>query len=613
MEDQEGALQVRGESEWRNWRSGRAQNDVGEAVGVDVAGPRNAFAQRRDRVRKDIGVRGRGVITDDTCRAAQEHDRGAAAAGHSDDDIVEAVAVDVPGPGNAFTHATAEYFGKAERVRPKLLMGILETGAGNPGQAAQEHQGHTAITLAVVGRDVGIEEGNAGSGAADDDIGKAVAVDIASARDAIAEERVDFVRNDPGVGQCGVVRPLDSGRAAEIYEGRALDRPEPEAWEIHRASVEIRSHHDVIEAVAVDIAGAGNAPAQPCRGIVRLDACEGRGGVGTDDPVQAAEKDEGRALFVLAAVPAPRTHDDVGEAVAVDVAGPRHAPAEAGGLNTGRTRLVRFQERVGHARDQRIDHHRIMRSGIIDHQPQTIGRWRFETRYQDPPGRVLDLQLAVAKPAARISRQFDRLADQPRARMSHGELKHQRPVALRAGRQRESLLQPLGRVLIPFDDAGPADLDPLAGPVDHARRDRGKRLAAPQSGQRKTGQPRRTRRGAIMQPDPGGPEIGAQIMGAVGRLQSLRAVARMILGLGKSALYVAPPIGADTARRHRRGGRPALAGAVSRIRRMADPGRARQGQCDNKRGEDESGDELWRTGPFTGRQALETRAHRRWP
>src|SRR4029079_13820762 len=90
--------------------------------------------------------------------------------------------------------------------------------------------------------------------------------------------------------------------------------------------VQGRAHDDIGEAVAVHVSGRGHAG-----GVLRdrLIALLGPCGSGRQS-CGRAEVDVGASLVGLPVVVAGSAHDHVGEAVAVDVAGGAHAPAEAG-------------------------------------------------------------------------------------------------------------------------------------------------------------------------------------------------------------------------------------------------------------------------------------------
>ena len=99
-----------------------------------------------------------------------------------------------------------------------------------------------------------------------------------------------------------------------------------------------RADDEVVKAVAVDVAGRGNAPAgQVAVGIALDDEPVGRreaGKVDRGEPCRFAEDDIGLAGIDAAIVAARRADDEVVKSVAIDVAGRRDAPARivAGGI-----------------------------------------------------------------------------------------------------------------------------------------------------------------------------------------------------------------------------------------------------------------------------------------
>jgi len=97
-------------------------------------------------------------------------------------------------------------------------------------------------------------------------------------------------------------------------------------------------HDDVARAIAVDVAGRGDRDAQLSTLLVTPD---GPGGLGAKAG-RGAPVDHSPSLVHLAAVVATCPHDDLGTAIAVDVAGRAHGEAEKGRPLTSRRRPGRY-------------------------------------------------------------------------------------------------------------------------------------------------------------------------------------------------------------------------------------------------------------------------------
>ncbi len=295
---------------------GRADDDVVEAVGVDVARAVDAAAELGARlVRLQDRVGERRETAADARRPAVIDERQSLVAlprvvdVRAGDDVVVAVAVRVARSG----HRDAEIGGSLIRLDERVCgRGRPVADAGRPA-VKNEHRARVHDRRVV-------------PSGADDDVVVAVVVDVARTGDARAEERADLVRLDDRVG----VRrqPVaDSGRASMKDEGHALVRL--------AQGVAAVSDDDVAVAVGVDVARARDHEVQGGR-RVGLDDPVDRGGRAVGDAVGAAVEDQRRALLRSEIVPGGGD-DHVGVAVAVDVARAGHAVAHEG------ARLIELQ------------------------------------------------------------------------------------------------------------------------------------------------------------------------------------------------------------------------------------------------------------------------------
>ena len=199
--------------------------------------------------------------------------------------------------------------------------------------AAENHIGFTGALTAIV-----IER------RADNEVIKPVAVDVAGRRHAASQLIVRAVARDDEAVIGGKAVNLD--HLAAVRGGSA----ETVGFSVHNVGLagvtmgvvaEHRADDNVGEAVAIDIAGAGNAPAQ----LIGWDVVAGdeeagrlRQGLKLDDALSicgadhpkvagAAEEDKGLAAVDLRVVAKSRADDEVVEPVAIDVAGGRYAVA----------------------------------------------------------------------------------------------------------------------------------------------------------------------------------------------------------------------------------------------------------------------------------------------
>jgi len=340
---------------------GRGDREVGEAVPVRVAGRGHRPADLRGLLVPLVHARGgrfeAGVAPQVDDRAALPH-LSVLVARPADDDVPEAVAVDVTGEG--------------ERAAEQLVR--VDAGCGPVGNAVDAAGAAVqAVDDPLVGRGdepLVVDRGN-------QHVGVAVAVDVPGGRDGRAErvplaravERDLRVRGEPAgipvedvdpslvlvlVGQRGgadhdvvvtVAVDVPRGRDGEAEVGgglpafphpvrrriRAVRPPqvEPRASFLVLAVRVVRgSDDDVVIAVTVDVSGGPHAVAERRVGPADHRPARDRG-----DPVRAAEEDP-RAADVdeeeLDHVVVRLPHDHIGVAVAVDVPGRADRPAQVG-------------------------------------------------------------------------------------------------------------------------------------------------------------------------------------------------------------------------------------------------------------------------------------------
>ncbi len=229
----------------------------------------------------------------------------------ADDDVVIAVAVRV---------ARARDGNAEVGVR---LVGV-ERGRGGRGSAVRD-AGRTAEEDERLAARVVAQR-------ADDHVVVSVAVRVARARDALAED---------GAGLLGLERGRGGHGSAVGHSVRAAEEDERCALQILAQGVAARADDDVVVAVAVDVARARHAVAEAV--LARLAQERGRGGRGAAvrDAGRAAEKDERSAVAARRRVVALRADDHVVVSVAVRVARARHPEAELG------VAIVRLERRGG--------------------------------------------------------------------------------------------------------------------------------------------------------------------------------------------------------------------------------------------------------------------------
>ena len=324
----------------------RADNDVDEAVAIDVAG-------RGDAETRAIAVA--AAPDDETLRRSESADikigkTGAAinhiglpsvsaavvAQGRADDEVVKAVAVDVASVGNDVA---------------EIVIGIAEDGEALIRCAVEVGEvDHLTVILSgahfhpetVAGsvNDIGRPETAISFISADNDVVITVAIDVPGRGDVDARSVADGGALDDEALQGVQRRNIDHLAAVGRFVAKALVAAENHIGfpgVVAAVVAKKRADNDVVKAVAVDVAGGGDAV-----------TCVIEVGVALDDEALLAGEtrhidvdrdgasenhigfagvvwDRGVNAAVIAGI---RADDEIGEAVAVDVAGRRDAAAE---------------------------------------------------------------------------------------------------------------------------------------------------------------------------------------------------------------------------------------------------------------------------------------------
>ena len=323
--------------------------EVPVAVSVPVAHRQRAAEEhlvgpREGRARRRRGQTRRALVDADAADAAT---KGGAGVRRADHRVAEAVPVEVPGTDavDAVTEVLVVGVAVDRRIGRVGEAGVPaeedpESATSAVQRRVPDHRAHTDVGVAVpvdvpqrgqhaaeagVGLVTPRSPGGRHRAAAaaaqvepgaalgrliaalpirgDDDVGKAIPIDVADPSDAEPVFAVDLV---PGPGPEGDGR--EATGAPRIEKRRAVDR--------RRRRVARRADDEVPVAVAVDVPGAGDARtvdlvdevALPGPGRSRREA--GRG----------THVDKGPPLPTLSVVPMRRTHDHVGESIAVDIA-----------------------------------------------------------------------------------------------------------------------------------------------------------------------------------------------------------------------------------------------------------------------------------------------------
>ena len=151
-----------------------------------------------------------------------------------------------------------------------------------------------------------------------------------------------------------------------------------------------RPDDDVGETVPIDVAGAGDAGAELCARLLTQDHGVGAGGVRSDESSGAAEEDEGCPLIKQSTIyiETPSAHDDVVEAVPIDVAGNRYRTTKRCRVKPENVRMVRLQHAVRHPCEQGVDDQWIVRPGNFDDQLHALRRRNLEARRQNHSIRI---------------------------------------------------------------------------------------------------------------------------------------------------------------------------------------------------------------------------------
>ena len=162
------------------------------------------------------------------------------ATGSPDDDVVEAVAIDIARRGDAATRQVACCIALDDEPVCRGEGGEIDIG--EPGRLAEDDIGFAGVGAAIVA-----------TGRANDDVVEAVTVDIACGRDAASE----------GI-ECGIALDDEAqarGERGQVDIGVEELASSPAEDDIGLAGVaaaivaERRADDDVVKAVAIDIAG----------------------------------------------------------------------------------------------------------------------------------------------------------------------------------------------------------------------------------------------------------------------------------------------------------------------------------------------------------------------
>ena len=282
---------------------GSARGHVGEAVPVHVPGARHREAESVAGLGADEAPGGRGGRG----RAArhQEHSADAARAvrpaGGAHGDVPEAVAVHVADP----SHGVAE-------AGVGLAPGQLQPGGGV--QAGRRTGVHVDPPL--------VRQGRLEVGGADHHVVEAVRVDVAGGLHREAELVAGCAALlEPVRGAADVARDRTRGAAREQLHGALVQLDDRGSVAVRRPDQQVR------EPVAVDVAAVEGLAEARVLFTAQQGPVGGRGG-GSGG---IAVPQERLALGVGRAVPAVGPHQEVGVAVAVDVARLGDLLAEPGG------------------------------------------------------------------------------------------------------------------------------------------------------------------------------------------------------------------------------------------------------------------------------------------
>ena len=374
---------------------------------------------------------------------------------------------------------------------------------------------------------------------ADDDVGKAVAVDIARGADRDAE-----------IGTCLV------GGLAHLH--RDLIQPgggtkiDGNCSFVHHVAVKVgRADDDVGKAVTVDIARGPDRGSETGTRLVGL--CRPVG-----DRVEAgcgAVEDIGPALAVLAVVVPTRADDDVGKAIIVDITrGPDRATEEGKGL----VRLGRPGGRGG----EWVDKEGVLGGGG-GHGDVQVASAQAEPGRQFPAGGIDGQQVAEVEPGLAVPGGKGQggavgieAGDQGAA---HRHAQHQFRGA-RAPRRRfvqgEALFEATLVVLVPFRQRSAHQFDPAAAQSHPGRLGTAQVAGRADRHQGQAPGPVRVGGGARFDQHALGREGGAEVVGPVGRLQDLGLIrgigcrhrTRLVLGPADMRLRPGPPVGGHTGR-----------------------------------------------------------------
>src|SRR3954463_2539340 len=264
------------------------------------------------------------MAEDDECRAGIDRAL-AVGAGDSDRDVVETVAVDVAGRSDAPA-------GMVERQRALDREALVRTERAEVDIA--EAAGMAEHDIGLAGIIIGVAD--SGIDRADDEVAEAVAVDVARRGDAEACE-VAGVRAGDREARRAERAELDVSlrpAMAEDHIGLACIRPP--AWAVGISGAD----YDVGEAIAVDVAGRGDAAPGMIAGGGGVNREAGGGierfQIDRREGSAMAEDQPGAAGILAAGIGVRRADQEIVIAVTIEIAGGGHAPSgTAAGRSSG--------------------------------------------------------------------------------------------------------------------------------------------------------------------------------------------------------------------------------------------------------------------------------------
>ena len=327
--------------------------------------------------REAVGSAERGQVDRREARRAAENDIDHAGIGAAaivpvgaDRDVAQAIPVEIAGGGNPNTRP-----GAGDAARNLDPVGRVELGKvdrPDARRAAEDEIDRALLAVAAIG--------------ADGDIVEAVAIDVPGRRDAVAGIVIGCRAVDPD--------PFAGTEIAQVHllTGRLPPEDQIDGAGIGPPGVVVRRRdEDIVETIAVDVAGRGDGKAGAVVGGIAEDLeAVGRvefGEVDRADAAGLAEDHISGAGIVAAFAIRRRAEEEVGKAVAVDVAGPGKAPAEPivnpfaekGGIGGRTDRRGWGRRRIGGVR-------RCRSCARADGAAEQDARWARDL-HGGPPGR----------------------------------------------------------------------------------------------------------------------------------------------------------------------------------------------------------------------------------